>query len=102
MVDVTHTGLIFRPFRGRRYKSIRDYAATLLLRVDYINDYGHPVGFSYQEIMDRVRAHFPVVRHPGPHCGHVPRPSLRELYNLSYSLQSNGVRLPGRPRSRRK
>lgn len=90
-------GPAFRPWKRRRYKTIREYAIDLLLRVDRIED-GREVGFDYDFIRNAILHKFPFVTYGGPYQGHPTKTTIDTLWELARNMNHAGVRLPVRPR----
>lgn len=92
-------GPLLRPWSGAGpYRTIREYATELILRVDRIDVHGRFIGFDYEHIRAAILAKFPVVTYPGPHRGKPTRMTYKELHEMACGLNRDGVRLPVRPR----
>jgi hypothetical protein len=64
------------------YKTIKSYVLALTLAVVDTDENGRPVGLSYAEIRDLLRAAFPVVPFPGPHMGRATRTSIKHIREM--------------------
>lgn len=94
-----HTGPLVRPWHhSGSYKTIREFAIELILRVDKIDRGDRFIGFDYEAIRGFILEKFPVVKYPGPHRGKPTRMTYKELHEISCCLNQDGVRLPVRPR----
>ncbi len=75
-----------------------------MLAVDDTDEDGRFVGYTYAEILKRVRRKFRTITYAGPHKGKPIRMTVKQLREIAYALQSTkrNLRLPVRPRSDRK
>lgn len=98
--DLTGSALgpTYRPWKPRVYKTIREYAIALILRVDRFDQDGRNVGFDYEYIRDKILAMFPFVTYSGPHKGKQTKMTYKELHEITCSLNRDRIRLPLRPR----
>lgn len=74
---------------AKAYKTIKQCAQDLLLRINYVDIDGRNVGFDYRYILDEIKVHFPT-----------SRTSRKELQKIAYAMNADGLRLPARKRSR--
>lgn len=74
-----------------KYKTVKQYAQELLLRVNYVDAFGRNVGFDYLYILALLKKEF-----PGSNT------TIKELQKVAYSTRdSTDGRLPVRRRSRK-
>jgi len=71
-------------------RTIKTFAHELLVRVDFVDCYGRPIGLDYDTILASIRREFPKSR--------TTKNALRYIYN---NLDRNSIRLPARHRSRK-
>lgn len=72
-----------------KYKTVKQYAQELLLRVNYVDASGRNVGFDYLHILALLKKEFPN-----------SNTTIKELQKIAYSMNST-IRMPVRRRSRR-
>jgi hypothetical protein len=78
----------------KQYRTVKDAAQALLLKVSYVDVYGRSVGLTYKAILKRLHELFPngTPNWPGY------RTSLRSLQMIAYDL-NHSSRIPVRRRS---
>lgn len=84
----------------RRFKTIREYAAALLLVERMVDADGRKIGLDYVTIYEHIKKKFPVVTYSGPHKGRPMRMTYKQLRWIATELNREGVVLPVRPRRR--
>lgn len=77
------------PKSKKKYKTVKQYAEALLLRVVYVDVYSHNVGLDYERILQFLKMRFPS-----------SGTTRKELQKTAYNLNSI-TPLPARRRSRR-
>ena len=82
--------------RGKKFKTIRDFARALLLHICIRDADDRPIGFDYGEVMRLLKRRFPIVTYPGPHRGKPFNMSYKELGKLACELNRD-YQLPFRP-----
>lgn len=73
-----------------RYKTIKEYAQLLLVKVDFVDAYGRNIGYDYERILEKIKLEFPRAR-----------TTKRALRHILYYGLDRSVRLPARLRSRK-
>jgi hypothetical protein len=91
----------------RKIETIKDCAIKLLRYCVTTDANGRRIGYSYLQILSKIKKRFPIVTYGGPHKGQPIRMTIKDLRKVAeYSLQDDPItRLPVRPRykkSRRK
>ncbi len=87
-----------------KFKSVKEYAISLIMETDCSDEDGRFVGYTYAEILRRVKRKFPRITYAGPHKDKPIKMTVKQLREIAYALQSSkrNLRLPVRPRSDRK
>jgi hypothetical protein len=80
------------------FHTIREFAMALIKLGRHTDSDGREIGFDYGFIHDAVLQKFPTVKISGPHKGRPTRMPIKELHELAHELNTNGVKLPLRPR----
>lgn len=85
------------------FKNAKEYAHHLFLATVSVTEWGRPVGYTYEQILEMVHQRFPIITNPGPHQGRPIRMTVKQLREIAYSLQGSNrsLRFPIRPRSPR-
>jgi hypothetical protein len=83
---------------ARNYATIRGYAIELIKLVHYRDADKRDIGFDYPYILDHILRKFPKVVSSGPHQGQPTKMTVKELHEIAWELNRNGVKLPFRPR----
>ena len=88
---------------ARKFKTIKQYAITLLLRCVEADVDGRKIGYSYLQILGKIRQSFPVVTYGGPYKGRPLRMTVKDLQKLACSINQDDpvARLPVRPRHKK-
>lgn len=73
-----------------KYRTVKQYAQELLVRVNYVDAFNRNVGLDYRHILAMLKKEFPK-----------SGTTLKELQKIAYGLNAANVRLPVRRRSRR-
>lgn len=73
-----------------KYRTVKQYAQELLVRVNYVDAFNRNVGFDYRYILVMLKKEFPR-----------SNTTIKELQKIAYSMNGTNVRLPVRRRSRR-
>jgi hypothetical protein len=73
-----------------KYRTVKQYAQELLVRVNYVDAYKRNVGLDYRSILLLLKKEFPR-----------SNTTIKELQKIAYSMNGSNVRLPVRRRSRR-
>ena len=98
VVMAPEDALAWRRALARKYSTIREYAIVLIQLKHYKDADKRDIGFDYTYILDRILRKFPTVRSSGPHRGHPTKMTVKELHEIAWELNRNGVKLPFRPR----
>jgi hypothetical protein len=78
--------------------TVKERAKELLMAVVSTSN-GHPVGVSYDDILNQLRGM--TVKHKNAHYGKPVRMSRQQLIVLGSSLRTEGFKIPHRLRHRR-
>lgn len=73
-----------------KYRTVKQYAQELLVRVNYVDAFRRNVGLDYRAILVLLKREFPK-----------SNTTVKELQKIAYSMNGANVRLPVRRRSRR-
>jgi hypothetical protein len=91
---------------ARKYKTVKEYAIKLLLHpVTLDTGLGtRHIGYSYLQILSKIRQRFPIVIYGGPHKGKPLRMTVKDLQKLACSVNQDDptARLPVRPRHKKR
>jgi hypothetical protein len=85
---------------SRKYDTIREFAIVLIQLKHHKDDDGRDIGFDYAYILEQILRKFPTVKSSGPHRGRPTKMTVKELHEIAWELNRNGVKLPFRPRRR--
>jgi hypothetical protein len=88
----------------RKLKTIKEYAITLLLRCVEVDADKRNIGYSYLQILRKIRQRFPIVTYGGPYKGQPIRMTVKDLQKLAVHVNQDdpAARLPVRPRHHKK
>lgn len=88
----------------RKFKTIKQYAIELLLHcvTTDANEMRH-IGYSYLEILSKIKKRFPIVTYGGPYKGQPIRMTVKDLQKLAVHVNQDdpAARLPVRPRHKK-
>ena len=87
----------------RKLKTIKQYAISLLLRCVKVDADRRNIGFSYLQILSKIKQRFPIVTYGGPYKGQPIRMTVKDLQKLAVHVNQDDptARLPVRPRHKK-
>jgi hypothetical protein len=87
----------------RKPKTIKQYAITLLLRCVEVDADGRNIGYSYMQILSRIRKRFPIITYGGPYKGKPIQMTVKDLQKIAVHVNQDdpAARLPVRLRHKK-